>query len=373
MSRHQRQGHRLAAVDLGTVTARLLIADVAGGPGAEDGRIHELERHMRITHLGEGLERTGLIGAAAIERERAACADFLAAIKAVGCRDGRPVERVVAVATSAMRDARNSGEVRGALAAAGLEVEVISGRREAQLSFLGTLSGFCADGVHDAGGMRGGRAASGARDGRATRDGQAAHAAHALGDGQAAHAVRDGQAVLVVDVGGGSTELICGVASASPAILTEHSFDIGSRRMTDRFLAADPPSAEGIAQAAAWARQEMQGFFAALEQKPQSLIAVAGTATTAVTVRDGMTEYDPWKVHGARVTAGELDKMLNELAELDLARRSRCAGLEPARAPVIVGGLITLRTVLALSGLGSFTVSETDILHGILLDACGRA
>jgi exopolyphosphatase/guanosine-5'-triphosphate,3'-diphosphate pyrophosphatase len=355
MSRHQRPNHRLAAVDLGTVTARLLIADVEDGPGAGGGRIHELERHMRITHLGEGLERTGLIGAAAIERERAACADFLAAIKAAEHRDGRPVERVVAVATSAMRDARNSDEVRDTLAAAGLEVEVISGRREAQLSFLGTLSGFCADGAHDA------------------RDGQAAHAAHTAGDGQAAcGATGDGQAVLVVDVGGGSTELICGVASASPAILAEHSFDIGSRRMTDRFLSTDPPSAEDIAQAAAWAEQEMRGFLAALEQKPQSLIAVAGTATTVVTVRDRMAEYDPWKVHGARVAAGEFDKVLNELAELDLARRSRCVGLEPARAPVIVGGLITLRTVLALSGLDSFTVSETDILHGILLEACAR-
>jgi exopolyphosphatase/guanosine-5'-triphosphate,3'-diphosphate pyrophosphatase len=314
---------RLAAVDLGTVTARLLIADV------DSEGIHELERHMRITHLGEDLDKTGRIGAAAIDRERAACAEFLEAIDAVGHSDGRPVERVLAVATSAMRDAANSHEVLDALASVGLAVEVISGSREACLSFLGTLSGFCTD------------------------------------------EVTDGVPVLSVDVGGGSTELILGVVEGSgrPRILKEHSFDIGSRRVTDRFLRSDPPSDDEIECARAWAEQTTCGYFAGLEPKPQLMIAVAGTATSVVSVRDKMVSYDPWKVHGACVAVGQLNKVLNKLAELDLGRRRHCVGLEPGRASVIVGGLITLQAVLKQTGLGSFTVSETDILQGILLDA----
>jgi exopolyphosphatase/guanosine-5'-triphosphate,3'-diphosphate pyrophosphatase len=99
------------------------------------------------------------------------------------------------------------------------------------------------------------------------------------------------------------------------------------------------------------------------------MIAVAGTATTAVSVRDAMEEYDPWKIHGAVVTQEELAKLINELANLNLEQRKHCVGLEPGRAPVIIGGLLALQIVLELSGLSEFIVSETDILHGILLDA----
>jgi exopolyphosphatase/guanosine-5'-triphosphate,3'-diphosphate pyrophosphatase len=346
---------RLAAIDLGTVTSRLLIADVA-----DDG-IHEFERHMRITHLGERLNETGVIGAAALERERMACRDFLAAIQAVERREGRPVERVVAVATSAMRDACNSDEVCDALAVEGLEVEVITGIREARLSFAGTLSGFSADAA-----LRG-DGASGRGD---THDGDSA-----LDRRGVARNALAGRVVLTVDVGGGSTELICGVIEGprEPHILSEHSFNIGSRRLTDRFLTDDPPSAEDMSCAGAWVRDEMREYFASLEQKPELMIAVAGTATSVVSVRDGLAEYDPWKVHGSWVLAGELDKVLNNLAKLDLSRRARCVGLEPGRAPVILGGLITLKTVQELAGLDSFMVSETDILHGILLDAASHS
>jgi exopolyphosphatase/guanosine-5'-triphosphate,3'-diphosphate pyrophosphatase len=354
---------RLAAIDLGTVTSRLLIADVA-----DDG-IHELERHMRITHLGEGLNETGVIGAAALERERAACRDFLAAIRAVERREGRPVERVVAVATSAMRDARNSDEVCDALAAEGLEVEVITGIREARLSFAGTLSGFFADGAPSGDGAPGRGVAPGG-DGARDRRGVASGGGDAHSRGVARNALA-GRVVLTVDVGGGSTELICGVLEGSrePRVLSEHSFNIGSRRLTDRFLTDDPPSAEDMSRAGAWVRDETREYFASLEQKPELMIAVAGTATSVVSVRDRLAEYDPWKVHGSWVAAGELDKVLYDLAKLDLSRRARCVGLEPGRAPVILGGLITLRAAQELVGLDSFMVSETDILHGILLAA----
>jgi exopolyphosphatase/guanosine-5'-triphosphate,3'-diphosphate pyrophosphatase len=325
---------RLAAIDLGTVTSRLLIADVC------DGAIRERTRLMRITHLGEGLNVTGAIGVSAIEREVNACKDFLATIAATEREDGLPVQRVSAVATSAMRDAANSDEVLARLREAGLEVAVIAGAREAELSFRGTLSGF----------------AAGVAPGRAV----------ALED----------TTILTLDVGGGSTEAILGSWAGSPAtprILEEHSFDIGSRRTTDRFLTSDPPSPDELACARAWTKAEMCGYFEGLTPRPQRMIAVAGTATSAITVRDAMVDYDPWKVHGAVMTAGELENVLCKLAYLDLPKRRLCPGLEPERASVIVGGLLILQVALELAGLDSFTVSETDILHGILLDACASA
>jgi exopolyphosphatase/guanosine-5'-triphosphate,3'-diphosphate pyrophosphatase len=363
---------RLAAIDLGTVTARLLIADVRDVGDVRDVRdapstpsapstsgasntsgavprtshggrvssleaaldasgIREVERHMRITHLGEGLYESGRLSAYAIERERLAFEEFLEAIRAVERRDAQPVRRTRIVATSAVRDAANSEELRAALSEPGLELEVITGAREAELSFLGTLSGFM--------------------------------------DGS----VLDGKPVLTVDVGGGSTELILGKAATpgglrAARILRKHSFDIGSRRVVDRFLHGDPPSRAERLGAAAWIADEMRPYFETLSDRPQLMIAVAGTATTAITVRDAIAEYDPCRVHGAVLSAAELDELLDELAHMPLAQRRQRVGLEPARASVILGGLITLRTVLDLAHLDSLMVGETDILQGILLD-----
>jgi exopolyphosphatase/guanosine-5'-triphosphate,3'-diphosphate pyrophosphatase len=343
---------RLAAIDLGTVTARMLIADVdvgeAGGTGNREigdkgggetrrghyGRIRELERHIKITHLGEGLYETGAIEGSAIAREVAVCRDFNAAIAAIERRDGHSVEVVLAVATSAMRDARNSDEVLDALRDVGIDVEVIAGTREAELSFRGALSGFVDDDAFA------------------------------------------GQAVLSVDVGGGSTELILGTVddaaksdAGRPHVLSGHSFNVGSRRVTDRFLNSDPPTPEELARARAWVHAEMACCLKNLEIPPQILIAVAGTATTTVSVRDAMADYDPWQVHGSRVTRDELNEVAQELAKLSIDQRRSRIGLEPERASVIAGGLTVLQAVLELTGLDFFVASETDILQGILLDA----
>jgi exopolyphosphatase/guanosine-5'-triphosphate,3'-diphosphate pyrophosphatase len=371
---------RLAAIDLGTVTSRLLIADV------DSAGIHELERSMRITHLGEGLSATGTISSAAIEREVTACTDFLATIAAT---DGGPVEQIDAVATSAMRDASNSKVVLTALREAGLEVTVIAGEREAQLSFLGTLSGFanpslsfCAL-VDSPVGCQGSSEPANATSGVAVKTVTKQHHICKAQNPRGGHADQDlvvqqnhgsssSAPVLTVDVGGGSTEVILGTLTGkppTPQIHKERSFNIGSRRITDRFLPTDPPSKEELHQAKTWIYDEMQAYFASFETKPAVMIAVAGTATTAVTVRDAMVEYDPWKVHGAVVTTEELDRVLRKLAALDLEQRKQTIGLEPGRASVIVGGLLVLQSVLQLAGLPAFTVSETDILHGILLNA----
>lgn len=313
---------RLAAIDLGTVTSRLLIADVA------DGRLHELYRGMQITHLGEDLHKTGIIKKQAITREVQACRAFISTINAVGQQDGRPVEQVCAVATSAMRDARNSREVCEALQKAGLTVEVISGKREAELSFLGTISGF------------------------------------------AAGSFNPHEPLMAIDVGGGSTEVTLGGLKSDGTgvqILFAHSFDMGSRRVTDAFLAADPPSIAELKQAKDWIRAQLQAPLGPLAGRAQALIAVAGTATTAATVKDEISEYDPWKIHGATITAEELNEVLHKLAALRLKDRKQLIGLEPNRASVIVGGLLVLQGALELLGMNAFIVSETDILQGMVL------
>ena len=318
---------RLAVIDLVTVTSRLLVAEVF------DNRVHELERHMRITHLGEGLDETGVISEGALVREAKACRDFVEAIDGFQEREEKPVERIVAVATSAMRDAANREEVCRALREVGLEVAVIPGQLEAKLSFLGAVSGF--------------------------------------GPGILA----GNEPVLNVDVGGGSTEAtlgLLGIEKEEPQIIRTRSFDVGCRRVTDRFLLSDPVLPGEIAAARLWVQAEMGGYFEGFKGQPQAMIAVAGTATTVVTVRDEIVGYDPARTHGAAVTIDELEGVLQKLAALDLRQRMACPGLEPQRAPVILGGIIILQVALELAGLDSFFVSETDILHGVALAAAAE-
>ncbi|MDR2197539.1 MAG: hypothetical protein LBO07_06215 [Coriobacteriales bacterium] len=334
---------RLAAIDLGTVTSRLLVADV------DENGITELRREARITHLGEGLATTGRIGSEALARELEACRDFLDLIDHVATRDTIAVRRISAVATSAMRDAANASAVLAALAAIGVDVEIITGEREAALSFAGTLSGF-------------------------------------------PEASFAGKTLLSVDVGGGSTEVVVGGGSTEALVggtstevvvgggSTEvvvggnrmRSFDIGSRRMTERFFASDPPSASELAAARDWVREQIAPFFLDLSHDallPDVMLAVAGTATSAVTVSREIDPYDPARVHGAHLSARELATLIERLAALPLAQRIEVRGLQAGRAPVILGGLIVLAEVLAASNLDTFIVSETDILHGILLDS----
>ena len=350
---------RLAALDYGTVTSRLLIADVDA-----DG-VHPVLRKSIITHLGEGLSQSGLISRAACERVVKATKVFLDEIEAVGF--GRPsdpkesseptsmlpadtntavdetsgtiagltpdpsVVAIRAVATSAMRDASNRTMVIEALAELGIALEVIAGQREASLSFEGTLSGFDAELI-------------------------------------------EGSTVLVIDVGGGSTELVIGSvaqAGGEAEIFESVSFDIGARRVTDRFLTSDPPTAGEMSAARQWVSAQLSGWFAEVEGSGLSIdlpIAVAGTPTTLVAIRDGLAIYDPKHVHGQEITTGQLRRILNRLAALTVEERSGVVGLEPARAPVVVGGILVLDEVLKAIGADRVTVSETDILQGMILD-----
>ena len=305
---------RYAAIDIGTVTCRMLVADVAA-----DGAITELAKEYAITNLGEGVDASGLLSRAAMDRVLAAVDRYLVVRDALA-EPGRPVT-TIAMATSATRDAANGAEFAALLAERGVTLAVIPGQREAALSFLGASSGF------------------------------------------------PGEDVAVVDIGGGSTELVAGRAGAEPAMA--RSFDVGCWRMTERFLASDPPTAAERAAARAWAHDEMAPYFADLRAAVGvgRMVAVAGTATTVVSVREAMASYDSARVHRAFVSVADLRAVAERLEELPLTERERVVGLDPGRAPVIVAGMVILEEVLALMGLPGFTVSESDILDGMVLEA----
>lgn len=304
---------RYAAIDIGTVTCRMLVVDV------DESGLHELAREYAITNLGEGVDATGELKPEAIDRVVRAIDGFLAVRDSLSTPD-HPVVRTVAVATSAARDARNAAEFAARLRERGIELSVIPGSREAALSFSGASIDF------------------------------------------------SGERLMVVDVGGGSTEVVMGMGGAEP--LCAHSFNVGCRRVTEKFLASDPPVPEELAQAQAWIREQMASWFADQAKEAASLeraIAVAGTATTVVSIRERMETYDSSRVHKARVSRQELLEVYERLAALPLSERKQVVGLDPKRAPVMVAGLLILLEVLDFAGIDAFTVSETDILHGITL------
>ena len=306
---------RYAAIDIGTVTCRMLVADID-----EEGRLRELDREYAITNLGEGVDASGVLKPEAMSRVLDVVARYQEVLSDFE-RSGRPV-RVTAVATSAARDARNAGGFERLLAERGIELSVIPGAREAALSFAGASCDFL------------------------------------------------GERLLVVDIGGGSTEVVAGRAGGDP--VRARSFDIGCRRVTEKFLASDPPSDCELECARQWTREGMRPFFEELRASGfflDRLVAVAGTATTVVAVRERMRVYDTARVHKALVTRTDLDAVSERLQSVALSERERIVGLDPGRAPVIVAGMVILQTVLDLAGVDSFTVSESDILHGIVLDA----
>lgn len=304
----------LAAIDIGTVTTRLLVAAV------DDGRITEMARRQAITHLGEGWTDTRMLKPEAIERVASTVGGFSAEARRLGA------EHIVAYATSAARDAVNGDEFLDACERSGLRPGIIAGEREAALSFAG--------------------------------------ATYEL----------EGEDILVVDVGGGSTELVLGSVTRddeglrADRISLARSIDVGSRRITELFLHGDPPTRAEVAEASAWVAGELKVYFDRLRARPGSMVAVAGTATSLAAIDMELEPYDPARVHGYELAGGRLSEIREQLAALTVEKRSAVPGLEPARAGVIVGGAIVLETVLALAGVGSTLVSEHDILYGMVLD-----
>lgn len=303
---------RLAAIDIGTVTCRLLVADVC------QGQVVPVARAYEVTNLGEGVDASGVISAAALARVEAAVRRFTQMRDAHSTTE-HPVEKTVVMSTSAARDARNADEFAAMIAACGLELQVISGQREAELTFAG-----------------------------------------------AAMAARPGAPVAVVDVGGGSTEVSFGVAGAG--ISAARSFDVGCRRMTERFFRHDPPLPEEVEAARAWACEQFADWCpgASAERQPRELIAVAGTATSAIAMEKELAVYDPAQVHGACLSLLRLEALFARLAAMTEAQRERVTGLDPRRAPVITAGLLILICAMRTFGFSAFTASESDILQGML-------
>lgn len=303
---------RFAAIDIGTVTCRMLIADVdASG-------IHELRREYAITNLGEGVAKSGTLLPAAMERVDAQLERYQEVISEFTTADCPTIE-VIALATSASRDASNACQFTALLAARGIVLTIISGDREAALSFRGAGCDFA------------------------------------------------GENLIVVDIGGGSTEVIAGVAGSDP--LFKHSFNVGCRRVTERFLASDPPTQPELQRAREWIEQEMGSVFSDLEAlrfTPTRLVAVAGTATSVVAIEQAMETYDSARVHRSVVSRATLNEVTHRLALLPNEQRKQVVGLDPGRASVIVVGMLILQAVLDFTEQDAFTVSESDILHGMI-------
>ena len=303
---------RYAAIDIGTVTCRLLVADVDAHGG-----IAELHRDYAICNLGVGVDKTGHLAPEAIERVGSTVGRFADTLKSMQADSAIPVRTC---ATSASRDADNAADFKARLAAFGIVPEVIPGEEEAALSFAGATSAF------------------------------------------------PGETVIVADIGGGSTEVIAGEAGSAP--VHAHSFNVGCRRLTERFFAQDPPTADECARARTWVAEEFAPFLAMLHEggfTDGRLIAVAGTATSIISMREQMEVYDSARVHGAMATCADVDALIGRIAPMTLGERQAIVGLDPGRAPVILAGLIIMRQLMETAGLDSFTASERDILHGIIL------
>ena len=284
---------RVGVVDLGTNSTRLLVADVHGG------RVDEVARELTITRLGEGVDERRKLLPLPMARVRNVLAEFRRELEELGA------ERVLTIGTSSVRDAENGEAFLGEIEwSYGFVTRLLSGDEEAQLTYRGVSDGRVLD----------------AR-------------------------------TLVLDVGGGSTELILDGERTS--------LDIGSVRLTERFLHSDPPTGNELAAAA--------GAVALPTLDPASAIGVAGTVTTLAALELG--GYDRERVHGYRITRETVDRQLGRLASLPLAERRELPGLEPERAPVIVGGTLIVKEVLDRYGLDAIEASDRDLLHGAALEA----
>jgi exopolyphosphatase/guanosine-5'-triphosphate,3'-diphosphate pyrophosphatase len=289
---------RVAAVDLGTNSTRLLVADVV------DGRIGDLARETRVTRLGEGVDERRRLLPVPITRVRNTLTDYRRTAEQLGA------ERTLAIATSAVRDADNGeaflGEVEWSY---GFVTRLLSGHDEALLTYRGVTSER-----------------------------------------------RVGAGTVIVDVGGGSTEL---VACEPDGVRWHDSLDIGSVRLTERFLPSDPPTQEELAACAAAVRALLaERVPDEIRGRTTSAVGVAGTITTLATLAGE-----------SPLTPDALSAELDRLARLPLAERRRLPSLDPKRAPVIVAGAVIARETLAFFGLDELAVSERDILDGAALAA----
>jgi len=301
---------RVAVVDIGTNSTRMLVADV------EDSRVTEVERRTTVTNLGRGVDLTGSLCSDAIDNVCGVIADYMARWQELGA------ERVFAIATSAVRDSVNGdafiAELRERF---GLDARLLSGEEEAHLTYLGATAARPAEGYP----------------------------------------------TLVFDIGGGSTELIVGTGSE---VEFHTSLQAGTIRHSERHLNSDPPDPKELEDLADDVHRLIERAVESTEGAgPVRAIAVAGTPTSLAAIDQALEPYDPERVHGHRLALRPIQRMLSRLSALPLAERLRIPGLHPGRAPTIVAGTVILVQVMRAFGIEEIEVSERDILHGSALSA----
>jgi exopolyphosphatase/guanosine-5'-triphosphate,3'-diphosphate pyrophosphatase len=298
---------RVAVVDIGTNSTRLLISDADPSSGA----ITELLRRSEVTRLGDGVDSTGSLSDEATARVFSTLADYRGAIDRHECTAN------LAVLTSAVRDAANGGAFAARVREEyGLDARVLSGEEEAQLTFLGAMSGRPSG----------------------------------------------GEPTVVVDIGGGSTEFVVGLGRTAGFHV---SLPAGVVRLSERHIHSDPPDPKELQSLAHDARTTFLDGLPPEERAPvRKGIAVAGTATSAAAIDQELDPYDPSRVHGYQLLLATVEMLLARLADMTEDQRRALVGLHPARAPTIVAGMILLGEAMRAFELEQVEVSEHDILYG---------
>jgi exopolyphosphatase / guanosine-5'-triphosphate,3'-diphosphate pyrophosphatase len=307
---------RVAVVDIGTNSTRLLIAEV----DPSSGLVQELLRRSQVTRLGHGVDSSGSLADDAMQRVFDTLAQYRAAIDQHGASTN------LAVLTSAVRDASNGAQFAQRVRQDySLDAKVLSGEQEAQLTFLGAMSG------------------------------------QPMPSDQS-DADADAQPTVVIDIGGGSTEFVVGVHRQAGFHTSLHA---GVVRMSERHIHFDPPTPDELQALGADVRATLLGGLPQEERDPVELgIAVAGTATSAAAIDQELDPYDPTRVHGYQLQLGTVELLLARLADMDEHQRRQVVGLHPDRAPTIVAGMVLLAEAMHAFALESVQVSEHDILYG---------
>ncbi|MEU3453933.1 Ppx/GppA phosphatase family protein [Micromonospora sp. NPDC006766] len=302
----------MAAIDCGTNSIRLLVADLPDPAAGPEAPLADVSRRMEIVRLGQGVDQTGRLAPEAIERTRLALADYAAEIEKLGA------ERVRMCATSATRDASNAADFRSMVQQTlGVAPEVVTGDEEARLSFTGAVRGLQAKAPF-----------------------------------------------LVVDIGGGSTEFVVG--SSDGGVQAAVSMDIGCVRMTERHLHGDPPSRDEIAAAQADIAAAVDRALDVVPgREAATLIGLAGSVTTVVAIAQGLEGYDPERIHHARVSYDQVAEVTADLLAKTREQRLAIPVMHPGRADVIGAGALVLRIIMERAGMPSVVASEHDILDGI--------
>ena len=305
---------RLAGVDIGTLTCRLLIADIS-----VDGRLTELRSDRRILRLGEGVDQTKQLSVAAMDRVVQCLKEWRALI------DASHVDATAVVATSAVRDATNRDEFLDRVKReAGFEVELISGEEEARRTMLGIRSGL-------------------------------------------PHGVTD---VLALDIGGGSTEFILDRPGQPPIV---RSIDIGVVRLCERLLHHDPPTGDEVRQAREWIAKETKAAIAGMgNYQTATFVGTAGTITSLAAMAQKLSTYEPARIHNYMLQLDTIQELEQTLLSRNKAGRTGLPGLEKGREEVIAAGAIIIRTIMETLGQQSVLVSDLGLREGVLIDLAKR-